>query len=59
MTRRILKLDREVLAELGTDDLRAIVGGAPAAPPTLQLEECFGISKKVHCGDITFQPRCF
>jgi hypothetical protein len=57
MTRRTLKLHRETLAELDTDDLTAIVGAA--APPTVQVEQCFAISNQLRCGDITFQPRCF
>lgn len=57
MTRRTLKLNRESLTELGTDDLTAIVGAA--VPQTLQLEQCFALSNQLRCGDITFQPRCF
>jgi len=37
MAKRTLTLQRERLAELSTDDLRVVAGGAP---PTLNVREC-------------------
>lgn len=55
MTKRTLTVKSERLAELATDDLRDVVGGAP---PTLNVRECLP-SREYSCIDcITHGSGC-
>lgn len=53
MTRK-LRLNRETLAELSTDDLSVVVGGAP---PTLNVRDCLP-SMDYSCINCISHPPC-
>jgi hypothetical protein len=64
VSRRTLALKREALTELRSEELAWINGGnGPTgpeptppvyAPKTLPLDDCFAISVKLGCGEVTY-----